>query len=119
VVRVPKIDADLVRALTPAGLLLLLVLMLISAFMLGLIRPGRAIAEVREDRDARLADKDEQIRDWQEAHRVSEAAREKEAESTRIALEASRATADLLRALRTAANWERADRTAISERDGS
>ena len=72
----PSIDADLVRSLTAGGLLLLLVLLLIMAFMLGLIRPRSAIREVREDRDARLADKDQQISEWREAHRGSEEARE-------------------------------------------
>ncbi len=105
----PKIDAELIRALTPAGLLLLLVLMVVSAFMLGWIRPGRAIVEVREDRDARLADKDRQIDQWREAHRTSEEARELEATANREQLELTRMTLDLVRAIRDATDRKRTE----------
>jgi hypothetical protein len=95
-------DADLIRALTPAGLLLFLVLSVVSAFMAGWIRPGRAIVEVREDRDARLADKDRQIDQWREAHRTSEEARELEAAANREQAETTRMTLELVRAIRDA-----------------
>jgi ABC-type transport system involved in cytochrome bd biosynthesis fused ATPase/permease subunit len=104
---VPTIDADLVKALTPGGLLLLLVLLMAAAFISGLIRPRSAIKEVREDRDARLADKDRQIADWREAHRESEEAREVQAAALRESLEATRATAELLKAWRAAAALSR------------
>lgn len=99
----PKIDAELVKALTPAGLLLLLVLLVVAAFLTGLVRPRSAIKEVREDRDARLADKDRQISEWREAHRGSEEAREVQAAALREALETGRAQVELIRAWRTAA----------------
>lgn len=103
----PKIDAELVKALTPAGLLLLLVLLIVTAFMLGWIRPRSAIAEVREDRDARLADKDRQIEQWREAHRGSEEAREVMAAALREALDTGRAQVEMMRAWRTAADRAR------------
>jgi hypothetical protein len=98
----PEINAELIRSLTPAGLLLLLVLMLVSAFMVGWIRPGRAIVEVREDRDARLADKDRQIEQWREAHRLSEEARELGAAANREQIETSKVTLELVRGIRAA-----------------
>lgn len=99
----PTIDADLVKALTPTGLLLLLVLLLIAAFLTGLIRPRSAIKEVREDRDARLADKDTQIRTLQEAFSTEREARMKTDEALREALESSRVTAAAFTAIRSAA----------------
>jgi hypothetical protein len=102
----PQINAELIQALTPAGLLLLLVLMLVTAFMVGWIRPGRAIVEVREDRDARLADKDRQIEQWREAHRTLEEARELDAAANREQLELTRMTLELVRAIRDAVSRE-------------
>lgn len=103
----PKIDGDLVRALTPGGLLLLLILLVVAAFLSGLVRPRSAIREVREDRDARLADKDRQIAEWREAHRVSEEAREVQGAGLREAVESMRATAELIKAWRSAAALSR------------
>lgn len=110
----PSIDAELIKALTPAGLLLLLTMCVVLAFMFGLIRPRSAIKEIRDDRDARLADlavmladKDRQIAEWRAAHTGSEAAREVQAAALRESLETSRAQVEMIRAWRTAADRAR------------
>lgn len=87
-----------IGALTPAGLLSLGVLLL----MTGRIRPARAVEEVRQDRDARLADARDQIEIWRDAYRLSEVAREKSETALRESLETNRITVDLLRSVRSA-----------------
>jgi hypothetical protein len=99
---VPQIDAELLKALTPMAVLLLIVLLIVIAFIRGWIRTAVAIKEVREDRDARLADKDRQIEQWREAHRVSEEARELDATASREQLEQARMTLEIVRAIRAA-----------------
>lgn len=90
---------DIIGTLTPTGLVLLGVLMI----MLGWLRPKRAVDEIRADRDARLADKDQQIIDWREAYRLSESAREKNEAALREALEVARAAETALEGFRLAA----------------
>jgi hypothetical protein len=90
-----------VENLTTSSLLALGVLML----MLGILRPRSAIVEIREDRDARLADKDRQIESWQEAHRLQVEASNKKDEALREALEVARAANDALNGFRQAATW--------------
>jgi hypothetical protein len=99
----PQIDAELLRALSPMAVLLLLVLLIVLGFIRGWIRTSIAIREVREDRDARLTDKDRQIAEWREAHRGSEDARELQATALRESLETTRATLEMMRAWRSAA----------------
>jgi hypothetical protein len=93
------VTGDLVDKLSAPGLLLLFFLL----NMLGYIRPNRAVAEVRADRDARLADKDRQIDIWREALAAERSAREKQDETVRESLEAVRAANDALRGFRNAA----------------
>lgn len=93
------LTGGLIDKLTPPGLLLLFFLL----NQLGYIRPARAVDEVRADRDARLADKDRQIDIWREAVAVERAAREKQDETVREALELARAANDALRGFRAAA----------------
>lgn len=99
----PKIDAELLRALTPGGVLLVLVVLVVWGFISGRIRTAVAIKEVREDRDARLADKDRQIQEWRAAHAETEKARVLEAAANREQLEMTRMTLELVRAIRDAA----------------
>jgi len=107
---VPKIDADLLRALSPMAVLLLIVLLIVIGFIRGWIRTAIAIQEVRADRDARLADSQQQTADWREAHRLSETAREKQAEALRESLEVARAAEDALKGFRTATAWAERER---------
>lgn len=103
----PQIDAELLRALSPMAVLLLIVLLIVIAFIRGWIRTSISIREVREDRDARLADKDVQIAEWREAHRGSEEAREVQATALRESLDTTRATLEMMRAWRSAATASR------------
>lgn len=89
---------EFISTLTPAGLLSIVVLMI----LLGYLRPKRAIDEVRQDRDARIADAHEQITIWREAYRLSESAREKNEAALREALEVARAAEDALKGFRAA-----------------
>lgn len=95
-----------IGTLTPWSVILLLVL----GFMRGDIRPNRAIKEVRADRDARLADKDQQIATWREAHRLSEEARGKSEAASREALEVAKAAEEALKGFRSAALQVAAER---------
>jgi hypothetical protein len=103
----PTIDAELLKALSPMAVLLLIDLLIIWGFISGRIRTALSIREVREDRDARLADKDRQIAEWREAHRGSEDAREVQATALRESLDTTRATVELMRAWRSAAQMSR------------
>lgn len=87
-----------ISALAPWPLILLGFLL----FMRGDIRPNRAIQEVRADRDARLAEKDQQIADWREAYRLESAARSVSDATSREALEVARAAEDALKGFRVA-----------------
>lgn len=71
-------------------------------FAFGIIRPRSAIYEVREDRDARLADKDAQIADLKEAYKISEEARTNDREISREALEGMRTMEAAINGLRSA-----------------
>lgn len=70
--------------------------------MLGWIRPRSAVAEVRQDRDERIADAHEQIEIWRKAYDLSEQARAKNEAALREALEVARTAGAALEGLRTA-----------------
>lgn len=96
----PQIDAELLKALTAPVVLLLLVIMVVWGFISGRIRSAIAVKEIREDRDARLADKDRQIEIWREALRTREEAHGLQDAANREQLEVSRMTLELVRAIR-------------------
>ena len=73
---------------TSSGVLLVLVLALGSAWI--------------RDRNARLRDMRDQVTEWREAHRLSEKARETQAEIAREALEIARTSEAVINGLRAA-----------------
>lgn len=105
----PQVDAELLKALTPTAVLLVMVLLVVWGFISGWIRSSVAVKEIREDRDARLADKDQLIEILREAHRTSEEARVLEATANREQLETSRLTLEVVRAIRDATGRDRAE----------
>lgn len=100
------LTGDLLANLTAPALLLVIVLLV----MLGFVVPRSVLLQVRQDRDARLADAQQQIVDWREAHRLSETAREKQAEALRESLEVARAAEDALKGFRAATSWVESER---------
>lgn len=84
-------------------------------FMLGWIRPRSAVTEIREDRDARIAEVSAERDDWKEAHRLSELAREKLKATNHEQLELTRAAVDALRGFRMAASWLEQERGGSGE----
>lgn len=99
------LSADFLKALSAPALLLLFFLIIVLAFIMGWVRPRSAVTEIREDRDARLAEVKAERDTWREAHRISEQARELGAEATREQIEVSRAAVDALNGFRSAARW--------------
>lgn len=69
----------------------------------GRIRTAREVRDLREDRDARLAEAREQITTWRQAYEMSEAARAAQADLLRETLEVGRTVEQIVRALRQAA----------------
>lgn len=94
---------------TPIGLLLLILGLLIYFLMSGKLRTNRAVQELRADRDARVAEYRQTANDFKEALRISEKARAVQTEITREALEASRIQEDIVRSLRVALEIARKD----------
>lgn len=105
----PKLDAELLKAMTPMAVLLVIVLLIVWGFISGRIRSAIAIGEVREDRDARLADRDRVIEILWEANRTSEEARVLEAASNREQLEMTRMTLELVKAIRDATDRQQTE----------
>ena len=97
---------EVLGALSPAVLCSLFVLMV----LLGWIRPSRTVEEIREDRDARLADKDKQIEYLQRAIEKSEETKETQAEALRDALEVSEAVVEILSSIRNMASLQQVQR---------
>jgi hypothetical protein len=96
------IDPELLKAFGgPAGAVMFAVLIALL-FALGIIRPRSAIREVREDRDARLAEYREQIQDLKEAYRISEEGRTADREISRQSLEVARTSEAAITGLRSA-----------------
>ena len=93
------ISAALLTGGGPVGLLALGVWMILT----GRLRPHRAVQELRDDRDARLADAKQQIAMWRDAYEKSDKIREAQADLLRDNLEVGRTIESLVRALREAA----------------
>jgi hypothetical protein len=93
------LSGALVGQLSSGTLLLVSVLMILT----GRLRPESNIAEVRADRDARLAEMRDEVAALREALRVSEQAREVQAALAREQLELTRAAVDALQGFRSAA----------------
>lgn len=81
-------DAETLRVLSPAIVLLLLVF-------------GMCTAWIR-DRNARVRDLKEQVVEWREAHRRSESARDTQAEIVHQALDVARTSEAVIAGLRSA-----------------
>jgi len=92
------IDPELLKVLSGPALATLVALF----FMLGIVRPRSAIREVREDRDARIAEAKAQTADYKEAYRLSEEARAADREISRQALEVARTSEAAINGLRQA-----------------
>ena len=100
-----------------AGLLAAIVLVLVRQISTGAWVPRREMDYVRADRDARLAEKDEQIvrehataAEWRAAHETSEAARELLADQVRDLTGAVRDQNSFLEDFRAAnARWDLSD----------
>jgi uncharacterized membrane protein len=82
------LSAETLRVLTPAIVLLALVLIMGSAWI--------------RDRNARIRDLKEQVEDWREVARESEKARELDRESTRQQIEVMRTSEAVISGLRNA-----------------
>jgi hypothetical protein len=102
------LTGDLLDKLTAPSLLLLFFLL----NMLGLIRPKRAVDEIRADRDDRLAEAYRQVDMWHDAYDNERKARETQGEVVRTqgealreSLEVARAANDALRGFRAASLW--------------
>lgn len=93
------LSPEFVRSLTAPG-----VLLLGSVFLIVVVFRDRnaRIRDTREDRDARLEDKDDQIRKLWEALGASETARDRQADGLREALDASRTAVSAVEGLRSA-----------------
>lgn len=96
------LDAETLRVLTPAIVLLTLLMGMGTAWI--------------KDRNARIRDLKEQLEmerreklDWREAHRLSELAREKNDETVREALTIARTSEAVISGLRTALAQLRGD----------
>lgn len=92
------LTGDLLDKLTAPSLLLLFFLL----NMLGVIRTKGAVDEIRQDRDARLAEMAEQLRLWQTAYENERARGDRYASIAQESLEAVRAAEDALKGLRAA-----------------
>jgi hypothetical protein len=101
----PWLSVEWLTALTPSALLSLGVLLIFT----GKLRPKSAIDEIRQDRDARIAEAKEQIAVWREAYRISESARDKSAAALAESLEGLKLAEDALRAFRSASATHQGD----------
>lgn len=90
--------------LTATGALVLILVLLFRAVSSGEWVPKRELDYVRQDRDARLAEKDTEIAWLRGAHETSERARELLNISTRDALAALRTQEHFFQALHTLAD---------------
>lgn len=93
-----QLDAELLKTLSGPAIGTLVVIF----FMLGIIRPRSAVRELREDNQARLADKDTQIAEMRETLRISEESRAADRELSREILEVARTSEAAIRGLRDA-----------------
>jgi len=80
-----------------------LVLAGLYAILRGKLVPAVTVDRLTQSWEARLAEARQLASDWREAHRLSETAREKQAETNREALEVARAAEDALKGFRNAA----------------
>ncbi len=87
-----------IGSLTPGTVLLILVLLIAT----GRLRPKSNVTEIREDRDARLADAQAQRDEWREAYFLSEEARKQSETAFREALEVVRTANAVLSGFREA-----------------
>lgn len=71
--------------------------------IIGRLRPDRQFRELRQDRDTRLEEAQQQISEWRAAWNQSEAARQAQQELLRDNLEVARTIEHLVRAFREAA----------------
>lgn len=95
---------------TPIGLLLFILASLFWFLMTGRLRTNRAVQEIREDRDVRVAEARQDAADWKEAFRVSEEARHNQDQISKEALELSRISEDNVRSLRIALEMDRREK---------
>lgn len=79
----------------------------------GRLVPRQTVDDILANHADRLADKRTQISEWREAHRISEAAREKQDGALREALEVAKAAEQALSGFRAAA-----DRLAVDREGG-
>jgi hypothetical protein len=93
------LTADLLKSLTASALLLGVVVLIVT----GRLVPRWVLISVRKDRDDRLAELRDERDQWREAARLSETARETLAAAVRESLEANRAQAAVMGAIRTVA----------------
>lgn len=82
------LDPETAKSLTPGIVLLVLVIAMGSAWV--------------RDRNARIKDLQQQVGDWREAHRLSETARETQANALREALDIARTSEAVIQGLRAA-----------------
>jgi hypothetical protein len=94
-----------ISSLTPGALLLVAVLFI----MTGRLVPKSVLKQVRDDRDERVKEAAAQTAEWREAHRLSELARETNAETFREALEVARTANAALTGFREAVTRVAAD----------
>jgi hypothetical protein len=94
---------------TAAGALLAIVYLLTRAISRGDWVPRRELDYLRQDRDARLVEKDQQIAGWRAAHETSERTRELQAGQNRDLLDALRAQERFFDAFRDVVEREPAD----------
>jgi hypothetical protein len=89
------VSADTLRVLTPAIVLLALILLMGSAWI--------------RDRNARIRDLKEQVEEWREAYRESEKSREIDRSSVREQIEVMRTSEAVISGLRNAIERRESD----------
>lgn len=85
--------------MSAAGLLALAVLLV----FLGWLVPKSIVAEIRRDRDARLAEARDEINDWKTAYHTADEARGLQAQQLGELLELAKTTDQFIRSLQIAA----------------